>query len=155
MKNPIQCIQPDSWQKIFKAESRGAFTVRENVLGHMQQGNIPSPMDRINGAVAARKATEVMIESALHKTAVVGGVGINSTVVRFTPMEELVKVMDFENRRSKEATWWKELDEVVGALRGRPGQEPVIVKDKPAGIIGKRKSQFPDGDKKAHPTDSP
>jgi len=135
----------------FKMESHGAYTVRQCLLSQIQQGNIPTPMDRINGALAARKAVEVMIESVLNKKAVVGGIGISSTVVQFTPIEELVKVMDFDNKRSTDDTlWWKDLERVIESLRTRPLKEPITINKKPgvnSGIMGKRKSRFPDGDK--------
>jgi 6-phosphofructokinase len=32
--------------RVYTEEGRGVFTVRHNVLGHMQQGGSPSPFDR-------------------------------------------------------------------------------------------------------------
>jgi 6-phosphofructokinase 1 len=41
---------------LYSEEGRGVFTVRNNVLGHMQQGGSPSPFDRNLGTKMAAKA---------------------------------------------------------------------------------------------------
>jgi 6-phosphofructokinase len=32
--------------RLYAEEGKGRFTVRQNILGHMQQGGWPSPFDR-------------------------------------------------------------------------------------------------------------
>jgi 6-phosphofructokinase 1 len=42
---------------VFAEEGRDFFSVRKNVLGHMQQGGTPSPFDRNLGTNMASKST--------------------------------------------------------------------------------------------------
>ena len=44
------------FDSLYGEEGRGIFTVRNNVLGHMQQGGSPSPFDRNLGTKMAAKA---------------------------------------------------------------------------------------------------
>ena len=48
--------------RIYCEEGKGVFTVRSNVLGHMQQGGSPSPFDRNLGTELASKATHWMVQ---------------------------------------------------------------------------------------------
>ena len=54
--------------QLFAEEGKGVFSVRLNVLGHMQQGGVPSPFDRNYGTKMAAKSVQwfkEMIESNL------------------------------------------------------------------------------------------
>jgi 6-phosphofructokinase len=51
--------------RIYTEEGKGAFTVRNNVLGHMQQGGSPSPFDRNLGTELAARATHWIIKVSL------------------------------------------------------------------------------------------
>lgn len=44
--------------KVFAEEGKDFFSVRKNVLGHMQQGGTPSPFDRNLGTKLAMKSTK-------------------------------------------------------------------------------------------------
>ena len=44
------------YSSLYTEEGKGIFTVRNNVLGHMQQGGSPSPYDRNLGTKMAAKA---------------------------------------------------------------------------------------------------
>ena len=47
---------------MFDEEGKGVFTCRANVLGHMQQGGVPSPFDRNYGTKMAAKAVTHLIQ---------------------------------------------------------------------------------------------
>lgn len=47
---------------LYCEEGKGVFSVRKNVLGHMQQGGYPSPFDRNMGTKMAAKANVWMSE---------------------------------------------------------------------------------------------
>ena len=49
---------------LYAEEGRGIFSVRQNILGHMQQGGSPSPFDRNFGTEMAAKATVWLVEKA-------------------------------------------------------------------------------------------
>uniref|UniRef100_K1Q6M6 6-phosphofructokinase n=1 Tax=Magallana gigas TaxID=29159 RepID=K1Q6M6_MAGGI len=50
----------DFIEHLFSEEGKGVFTCRKNVLGHMQQGGMPSPFDRNFGTKMAAKALHYM-----------------------------------------------------------------------------------------------
>lgn len=50
----------DFIEHLFSEEGKGVFTCRKNVLGHMQQGGMPSPFDRNFGTKMAAKALQYM-----------------------------------------------------------------------------------------------
>jgi 6-phosphofructokinase 1 len=47
----------DFLTKLYDEEGSGIFSVRNNILGHMQQGGSPSPFDRNYGTEMAVTAT--------------------------------------------------------------------------------------------------
>lgn len=47
--------------QLFSEEGKGVFTTRKNVLGHMQQGGVPTPFDRNFGTKMAAKALDHLI----------------------------------------------------------------------------------------------
>lgn len=57
--------------KLLCEEGKGVFTARMNILGHMQQGGVPSPFDRNLGIKYATKTLNFMIDTL--KVAVVDG----------------------------------------------------------------------------------
>ena len=48
-------------------EGQGVFSARQNVLGHMQQGGVPTPFDRNLGLKFAAKSLKHMIELIENK----------------------------------------------------------------------------------------
>jgi len=88
------------------------FTVRNNVLGHLQQGNSPSPFDRVYAARLGCAACNFIEQSLLDNCDADGTVcaadassaviiGLQGSKQTFTPVETLVEGTDFANRRSK------------------------------------------------------
>merc|ERR1719347_1657250 len=52
--------------RLYNEEGAGKFTVRQNVLGHMQQGGYPSPFDRNVATKMAAKTVTWLIEQLTH-----------------------------------------------------------------------------------------
>lgn len=52
----------DFIEHLFSEEGKGVFTCRKNVLGHMQQGGMPSPFDRNFGTKMAARALQYMAD---------------------------------------------------------------------------------------------
>ena len=52
----------DFIEHLFSEEGKGVFTCRKNVLGHMQQGGMPSPFDRNFGTKMAARALLYMAD---------------------------------------------------------------------------------------------
>ncbi|KAI8342409.1 6-phosphofructokinase [Chlamydoabsidia padenii] len=124
----------DVISSIFKEEGHALFDSRTAILGHIQQGNTPSPIDRIRATRLGMSGIQFMERQtheilSLHQnkttpvelcktvdTAVV--VGINGTGVSYKSVDELAAVTDTKNRKPKDA-WWYERRPLVDLLAGR------------------------------------
>jgi 6-phosphofructokinase 1 len=58
----------DFIEQLFSEEGKGVFTCRKNVLGHMQQGGVPSVFDRNYGTKLAAKAVPWMAQQVKEYT---------------------------------------------------------------------------------------
>ena len=52
--------------RLYNEEGRDKFTVRQNILGHMQQGGDPSPFDRNIATKMAAKTVSWLVEQLSH-----------------------------------------------------------------------------------------
>jgi 6-phosphofructokinase 1 len=112
---------------IIREEAHDRFESRESVPGHVQQGGVPSPMDRCRAVRLAIKCIEHLedfgrnahnrVKKDPNSTSVIG---IQGSEVVFTPVAELEeKDTDWPNRRPK-AAHWLDMRETVDILGGRP-----------------------------------
>ncbi|PKK45384.1 hypothetical protein CI102_10563 [Trichoderma harzianum] len=112
---------------IIRDEAHDRFESRESIPGHVQQGGVPSPMDRCRAVRLAIKCMQHLeeygrnahnrVKKDPNSTSVIG---IQGSEVVFTPIEELEeKHTDWPNRRPKVAHWL-DMREVVDILGGRP-----------------------------------
>ncbi|XP_026232014.1 ATP-dependent 6-phosphofructokinase, liver type [Anabas testudineus] len=110
---------------LYSSEGKGIFDCRVNVLGHLQQGGVPSPFDRNFGTKLGVKAVQ-WISEKLTETFRQGRVfanssdtacvlGLNRKVTSFTPVTELKDVTDFEHRMPK-VQWWFNLRPMLKML---------------------------------------
>ncbi|KAJ3067599.1 6-phosphofructokinase, alpha subunit [Podochytrium sp. JEL0797] len=122
---------------IFRHEGKGLFDSRTAVLGHLQQGGVPSPLDRIR---ATRMAVDCVdwIEKAFNesceKAATAGDaisyqnlpgytnkpehaavIGIQGADLVFTPVQALLEETDMNKRRGTKA-WWMGLTRLIKVL---------------------------------------
>ncbi|CDH51156.1 6-phosphofructokinase [Lichtheimia corymbifera JMRC:FSU:9682] len=126
----------DVISNILKDEGHQLFDSRTAVLGHIQQGGTPSPMDRIRATRLAMRAIEfielhsletldkakaegrdvpVEITKSSDSIAVVGISGVDVT---YRSVKELKPVTDMKNRKPRGA-WWYEHRPLVDLLSGR------------------------------------
>ncbi|KAL7910129.1 6-phosphofructokinase [Trichoderma velutinum] len=112
---------------IIREEAHDRFESRESIPGHVQQGGVPSPMDRCRAVRLAIKCMQHLeeygrnahnrVKKDPNSTSVIG---IQGSEVVFTPIEVLEeKHTDWPNRRPKVAHWL-DMREVVDILGGRP-----------------------------------
>ncbi|CAO3609714.1 unnamed protein product [Cunninghamella blakesleeana] len=124
----------DVISSIFKEEGHALFDSRTAVLGHIQQGGTPSPMDRIRATrlgMSAVQFVETEIEEAIAlnsgdysfvqicknpKSASV--IGLCGSTVRYQSVQDLEPITDFKNRKPKNA-WWSSRRPFVDLLSGR------------------------------------
>ncbi|KAI4885099.1 hypothetical protein NFI96_015744 [Prochilodus magdalenae] len=115
----------DFIHNLYSAEGKGIFDCRVNVLGHLQQGGVPTPFDRNFATKMGVKAvlwlTEKMKETYRQgrvfanapETACV--IGMNRKLMSFSPVTELKDHTDFEHRMPKEQ-WWLNLRVILKML---------------------------------------
>ncbi|RDA95303.1 hypothetical protein CP533_3515 [Ophiocordyceps camponoti-saundersi (nom. inval.)] len=133
---------------IIRDEAHDRFESRESIPGHVQQGGVPSPMDRCRAVRLAIKCIQHLedfgrnahnrVKKDPNSTTVIG---IQGTEVVFTPMKKLEEeATDWPNRRPKHA-YWMHMKEVVDILGGRPqyprperSLEGLLAKDTKRGI---------------------
>src|SRR5690606_2871819 len=90
---------------LFEEEGGDLFDVRQSILGHIQQGGNPTAFDR---NLASRLAAdcieflEAQLEAEEPQSAVVGLLG---SAMQFTPLEDIPRMMDRQERRPREQ-WW-------------------------------------------------
>uniref|UniRef100_A0A8D8UX71 ATP-dependent 6-phosphofructokinase n=1 Tax=Cacopsylla melanoneura TaxID=428564 RepID=A0A8D8UX71_9HEMI len=112
--------------RLYSEEGKGLFSARQNVLGHMQQGGSPSPFDRNMGTKQAANTVEWMIDQLKKCTQPDGTVFTDSPdtavlmgVIRrqycFTPLTQLKKETNFEQRIPKHQ-WWLKLRPLLRIL---------------------------------------
>ncbi|OAA63561.1 6-phosphofructokinase alpha subunit [Niveomyces insectorum RCEF 264] len=113
---------------IIRDEAHNRFESRDSIPGHVQQGGVPSAMDRCRAVRLAIKCIqhlETFGRNAHNRVkkdpASAAVIGIKGAGVVFTPMETLEQPTetDWPNRRPR-AAYWAGMKEVVDVLGGRP-----------------------------------
>ncbi|RXN23017.1 ATP-dependent 6- liver type-like protein [Labeo rohita] len=110
---------------LYSAEGKGIFDCRVNVLGHLQQGGVPTPFDRNFGTKLGVKSVLWLTEK-MNNTIYLGRVfanapdtacviGMKKKVMSFSPVTELKAHTDFEHRMPKEQ-WWLNLRPMLKML---------------------------------------
>jgi 6-phosphofructokinase 1 len=116
--------------KVFKEEGGALFDARSASLGHTLQGGVPSPLDRAYGVRFALKSMAFIEKhheqlreqrfKARHASAESAAViTLQSSAIKWVPVQEMVTHADMKNRRGKNA-WWGEYKELVEKLVARP-----------------------------------
>lgn len=115
---------------ILKEEGKGTFDSRTAVFGHLQQGGIPSPLDRIRATRLAVACIDWIQDVVAQDLKPPGNwkqnvytdlpehssvIGIRGANVVFTSTEELVCGTDLINRRDKES-WWSGIERITRIL---------------------------------------
>ncbi|KAI9673371.1 MAG: 6-phosphofructokinase, alpha subunit [Caeruleum heppii] len=112
---------------MIREEAKGRFESRFAVPGHVQQGGIPSPMDRVRAVRLAVKCmsyledyAEKSREQVTEDPMSAAVIGVKGARVVFSPMDRLEsKETDWKDRRPKDE-FWLGLKSVVDTLSGRP-----------------------------------
>ncbi|CEI95956.1 Putative 6-phosphofructokinase [Rhizopus microsporus] len=121
---------------ILKDEGEDMFDSRTAILGHIQQGTSPSPLDRIRATritVRAIQFIETHASEALDQAQQAGNAapveltntnqsvtvaGIHGNSIVFRPVTDLMKETDMKNRKPYNA-WWAEHRPIIDLLAGR------------------------------------
>lgn len=120
-ENASEHYTTDVLRRLFEAEGQGRFTVRQAVVGHMQQGGTPSPFDRINATRLAHYALVHLDGQLTAGTALYSAAWRGATDL-YAPFRNVTDQMDWENQRPRDQ-WWMDLRTVFLQLSRRPGQQ--------------------------------
>jgi len=117
-ENANENYTSDFLNRMYTEEGKNHFTVRNNILGHMQQGGYPSPFDRSFATKLAARSVNWLVEQLTHVASADGAVyaededtsvvlGLSSKGVIFQSTQHLKKETDFEKRMQiGETPWW-------------------------------------------------
>ncbi|GGK66063.1 6-phosphofructokinase [Ornithinimicrobium pekingense] len=108
----------DVLARIFEQEGGDLFDVRQTVLGHVQQGGVPTPFDRLLATRLAQVAlaeVDRRLAAGQSGACLVGEVGGRPTV---TPIDRLEVELDDRADRPRRQ-WWLELRTVHERVGGR------------------------------------
>jgi 6-phosphofructokinase 1 len=104
-ENADPVYKTDFLVALFKKEGEDLFDVRRSILGHTQQGGIPSPFDRIQATRLAARAIDHLIQLAGAGSTDVVCIGRQSGKVTFTSIENLPSLKDRGHLRPKNQRW--------------------------------------------------
>lgn len=115
---------------MFKEEGGKLFDSRSASLGHTLQGGIPSPLDRARAVRLALKSMAFMEQqhSELQKQTTrprvappesAAVITIQSSSVKWVPVQEMKEHADMVNRRGKNEPW-RHVSDLVEQLVARP-----------------------------------
>jgi len=100
--------------KLFRGISEDNYDVRMSILGHLQQGGPPTPMDRF---LAVEMSYECMlrIESFVQnsQTGVFEAVSLVNGSVCYSTADEILAQMDYKHRRPIDQWWYPEIDSIA------------------------------------------
>ncbi|MEM8857132.1 MAG: 6-phosphofructokinase [Chloroflexota bacterium] len=100
--------------RLFEEEGRDTFEVRRSILGHLQQGGNPTPFDRIYATRFAAKAIGD-IENQDLDNPISSCLGMINGKYRFTPLEDIPRLMDKNTGRPK-VQWWLDIRPIARVL---------------------------------------
>jgi 6-phosphofructokinase 1 len=101
-------------------EGQGRFSVRQAILGHLQQGCDPSPFDRNLATRLVTHCVDRLIAQALAGGNEAGFIGVTEGRVQFTGFEDFTRLVDSAHHRPKRP-WWLGLRDIVDLLASPEG----------------------------------
>ncbi|KAK6089937.1 hypothetical protein P3W45_001140 [Vairimorpha bombi] len=95
-------ISTESFCRLLKTDGMNLFSTDFSVLGILQQGINPTPLDRIHATLMGFKSVDFCIENKG-----IGVVGIQGNKIIFTELDECMKMYDRSKKRGKNSKWMK------------------------------------------------
>lgn len=100
---------------LFAQEGMGRFSVRQAILGHLQQGGDPSPFDRNLATRLVTRCIDRLIEQSSAAEPEASFIGVAEGRVQFTSFEHFSRMVDTVHQRPRQQ-WWLGLRDIVDAL---------------------------------------
>ena len=100
---------------LLEEEGGDLFTVRQAILGHLQQGGDPTPFDRILATRLAAKCVTYLEEQIGSLELESAGIGLLRGAFPFTDLRDLSRLLDLKHGRPRDQ-WWLSLRPIARAL---------------------------------------
>jgi 6-phosphofructokinase 1 len=115
--NPLYTT--DFLARLLEQESHGTYDVRQNILGHMQQGGAPTPFDRLLAVRLVSRALDLIGAEFDAGTSNSYAIGLVQSKVSAVGMDQMMAEMDLRLHRPKDQ-WWLALRQVLKAVADEP-----------------------------------
>jgi len=102
----IRDLLSEEGKQYSTAEGRQLFTVRRSILGHLQQGGDPTPMDRINASRLGIEGIKYLIKNFVADRPFATFMGLQGGKVSFWDLARFHDMTEFEYNRSTDRWWW-------------------------------------------------
>ena len=99
-----QFYTTDFISDLFEEESHGRFDVRKAILGHLQQGGVPTPFDRIQAVRMAAQCVDYLHEGDNEAAFL----GFEQNEYRIFPMDQFHRMSERDHLRPRKQ-WWLEV----------------------------------------------
>ncbi len=119
-ENADDIYTTDFMVRLFTHEGQGIFDVRQAILGHAQQGDAPSPFDRIQATKMAARCMERLIARAEVQENSLLAVGLQEGHVTFTDLSRWDELIEPGKTRPRDQ-WWLRLRPLAQALARESG----------------------------------
>ncbi len=116
--NPLYTT--DFLARLLEQEGQGLYDVRQNILGHVQQGGCPTPFDRLLAVRLVSRALDLITAEFAAGTSESHYLGLVQSKVSAFPVSGMMAEMDLRYRRPKEQ-WWLALRPVLKAVSDSAG----------------------------------
>lgn len=114
-ENANEFYSADFMRSIFEEEGHGLYDVRRSILGHQQNGGIPSPFDRIQATRLAKRSMEKIFAEAGKEKPGSFFCGLENGTVVFKPLQNFYGMVDKEYQRPLRQ-WWMDLRRVAQTM---------------------------------------
>lgn len=108
----------DVLARLFEAESNDLYDVRSLIIGHVQEGPLPSPFDRMTAARLASGGIGFLTEQLDAGTSEVAFAGETENRLAMRPLGELASHIDEDARRPLDQ-WWHALRTTAAKINER------------------------------------
>ena len=100
---------------LFEEEGHDLYDVRQAILGHMQQGGIPSPFDRIQASIFATRSIDFLIEQVENQSKYSAFIGLQGNSILVRDLLDFDRLIDKDKQRPKNQ-WWMDLRRIAQVL---------------------------------------
>ncbi|HSK67099.1 MAG TPA: 6-phosphofructokinase, partial [Anaerolineales bacterium] len=107
---------------LFEEEGKDVFDVRPAILGHLQQGGDPSPIDRIQASRLARLCIEHLIEQCSQGDPTNCFIGLQDGKFIFHDMRDFDRMGDLQFQRPRQQ-WWLSLKPIAHTMAKLSNEE--------------------------------